>query len=636
MAERPLSAWEQIRDHYFPRGNVDQMLALRKHLYQEICAVQETRSNHPPGFLDKGDLLRARAIAASLFILMLEKTDAAEMLHPYIDAKQYPKNVFVADKNIEELERIAPDRPQDTVAACSIMTQVASLRYRSFQRDHKVGLALTQRAEALFASNEAYYNKENPSRELRLRFLLARHENLLHRSLFQWSDGQMSEARECLEKSLNTLTIEYEKCLAGSQNVPLAGSIEVLLTQILGSLAEKLWVEEPGTGWPRARIYRSLQTTPVQIIPAPIGKPTFKQIPGRSIDTCRRGYAFILASRIEGDDTTTNSRLSIALAKDAERCFIELANTLGERHAWLVRARTQRLRCYIQAGKNKPAESLYRELVNEVEELKDKDQEEYDFAKGSLSLTRTWMLERKAAVASPDQREEEWRACLAEAQQIIQSERIPGRLERDGLLHQGRAWLNWAICLRRKRNIEEKRLSSKYEKEGRALIQKAIKLARDRHRPKIIAAGNLFLAEGLMETDPSAAAEALREAERLLAQAKNTYLEEKLRELQATPIIQEDGFVTLSLNMVPYDEMLEPALLAACIDYHRREVEKRGGNNSKKIRERIAQRMGMHVKTLERKLEKIREWRRILPDEEASQDHDGKSETKKQKRKKRA
>ena len=406
---------------------------------------------------------------------------------------------------------------------------------------------------------------------------------------------------------MRELTIAYERLLARPQHVPLAGSIEVLLTQTLGSLAERLWVEEPGTGWDRARIYRSLQTRP----PAP--REIDEQIPGRSVDSCRRGYAFILASRIEADDTATEYRLSIALAKDAERCFDDLAKTLREEpHAWKIRARIQRLRCYIQAEKTKPAKSLYEELVKEVESIKEKDPEEYDFAKGSLALSHTWTLEREAEEAPYEEREEKWRKCFAQAEEITKREDIPGRLERDGLLHQGRALLNLAICLRRKGGSAANRLSDDYKKRGCMLIQQAITQARDRHRAKIIAAGHLFLAEGLRESDPSAAAESLREAKRLLAQAKTTYLQRELDRLYSDPIV-EDGFVTLSLNM-PYKEGLVPALQAAYLDYLLREEMETPGSNPQTIIRRVAKRTPWGEKQVKRILKQINE-RRGIPTE---------------------
>lgn len=371
----------------------------------------------------------------------------------------------------------------------------------------------------------------------------------------------MSESRTYLERSLNELTIAYERYLAREQHIPFAGSIEVILTQTLGTLAERLWIEEPETGWAKARIYRSLQTVP---------RIAAKHIPGRSVDTCRRGYAFILASRIEATDTTTNYRHAIALAKNAEWCFDNLAEFLEEKssHAWRIRARTQRLRCYIQAKKTKPAAKLVLEITDEIETIT--DPEEQDFAKGSLALARTWILEREAENAPPDQREEKWRECLAQARQIIQSERIPGRLKRDGLLHQGRALLNIASCLRHKKERTEDPHS--YEIEGCKLVNEAIAQAKDRHRPKTEAAGHLALAQGLKEIDPSAAAASLREAARLLMQGKSTYLQSQLESLLSDAPVPEDGFVTLSLNL-NYDEVLKPALEAAYFDYHYRKAQ---------------------------------------------------------------
>src|SRR5262245_13422358 len=103
-ADQSLSAWGQIRDHYFLQGHVDHMLALRHPLYEDIHAAHATQSHRSAGFLDENDALRARAMAASLFILMLEKKKAAEMLYPCVDGKKYPDKEFVNHTAIAALE----------------------------------------------------------------------------------------------------------------------------------------------------------------------------------------------------------------------------------------------------------------------------------------------------------------------------------------------------------------------------------------------------------------------------------------------------------------------------------------------------------------------------------------------------
>ena len=578
------SVWAAIQHaRLLQSGDVDSLLSKRHALQDEILKVSEYAVSP---LHDTTEHLHAQSVAAGLFLLMLEKSDAAAILHPYVDQSRYPDKLLVNEEALNallaqardkrqrldgEAERINTDLgalddlgdpdplpisgtldpetlhelssqlPDDVeevrrtvLAVAALCTRIASFSYVCFSPNYEVGLRLASRARELLRENEDLFLSQHRLPDFR--FLIGWYENGLQSALCETRAGRIIQAKEHLQECLDHLTIAYQQYVDTDAEAEEIGGIEDVLIQILGELAQQEWLCG-NHDLARARIYRAL---------------TILGSGWQVKDRIRLAYGLVIAARIEASLTTTQYSVALSLMKQAEKHFKAMERILHKEHYWLTRAQLTRAQCYVNLGRIHPAQAnggecaadLLTQISHKVREEGKRvktfidDAEERNYVKAELARTQVWILEQEAdnGAASFDH----WRECYKQAASISRLDRIPQRLKTEGLLHEGRALLNLALL-------------TKDESKGRRLrvrgcqkIEEAIKLAWDRQRRKIEANGYLTLAEGLAKTDPVEAAQALREADRIIKQAPSQYLKERLKKLGM--LLTADGFATLYID----------------------------------------------------------------------------------------
>ncbi len=326
---------------------------------------------------------KASARCAQLHLLMLEKQEAAGVLHAFID---------IRDDSISAVREDALGEIRDNRTLSLVLAQLANIHYAWFQ--YAEGLSFADRAKATLESVRSTIPDHD--------WILPHAENDIWRARLLHRSGDARRAERMLEKTLLRL---YE---AMRQHEEIRGGAKLLAALALDVSASFDWSRGELARGAR-RIYQALSILLSEDGPScPV----------------RAGHAYYIAARLESVSSSDTFAWALELLDQSKAIFRDL----DANHPYLGRAMLHAAQIHVKSGADEEAEKIFTELKT----FNDRDSDESEFRRAELLLARLWMKEREARNGSCT-----WEDLEPLAREFASIERVPQRLAIEAKLHKG-------------------------------------------------------------------------------------------------------------------------------------------------------------------------------------------------------
>ena len=439
-------------------------------------------------FAKEEDNLVAKALAAYLYILTMEKNKAIQSLSPFVERSETSAQLILNEVELNQLKARAEVREINPLFAGMIFTQTAILCYRCFE--YKKGERLVSKAKRLFDLSETWETADDTS------LLLARWENEIYWARIEWRTGRLLEA----EKRLDNVAAEIVERYRQHPGENTTGGFDNLLAVALSLMASLAWVQgDHETG--RLLIHRAL----------------FLLSCGTVRDELRQANTLYLAGKLEASFGPRSLSWAVSLEERAEVAFDRMEEYLGKPHPWRLHATLQKAKCLINLDELEEARLVLEDVEKRLEEILVDDPEEMGLLQAEKALSLVWIEERQAET---NPTAEQWEKCFNIASKIAHYGNIPPRLKAESDLHLGRALAN----------------ISGRENDGREYLQEALSWAHQHNRVKIEIASYLALTESYLSTEKPKAMIYWKDSQRLLEGAPSSYLRKWSKRL--APLVQ--------------------------------------------------------------------------------------------------